>query len=63
MLAARRTLRLDGHSAARLPVVAAAALVKRRASRQVARSDDKTPRKRDLTRAEVRHESSDGTTS
>jgi hypothetical protein len=60
MLAARRTLRLGGHSAARLPVVSAAALAERRPSREVAGGDDEPPRKRDLARAEVREENGDG---
>src|SRR5713226_4940117 len=63
MLAARRTLRLCGNSAARLPVVSAAALAERRPSREVARGDHKTPRQRDLARAEVRQEGRDGAAS
>src|SRR2546426_9526345 len=57
MLAARRTLRLGGHSAARLPVVSAAALAERRTSREIARRDDQPLRQRDLARTEVREES------
>jgi hypothetical protein len=57
MLAARRTLRLDGHSAARLPVVSAAALTERGSSREISRGDHESPRKRELTRAEVGEES------
>jgi hypothetical protein len=63
MLAARRTLRLGGHSAAWLPVMSAAALAERRASREIARRDHKAPRKRDLARAEVREEGGDGAAS
>src|SRR5712691_13540407 len=56
MLAARRTLRLDGHSAARLPVMAAATLAEGGASHEVARRDHEPPWKRDLARTEVREE-------
>src|SRR2546425_11988058 len=63
MLAARRTLRLGGHSAARLPVVSAATLAERRTSREIACRDDEPPRERDLARPEVREESCDGATS
>jgi hypothetical protein len=63
MLAARRTLRLGRHSAARLPVVSAATLAERRTSREIARGDDQAPRKRDLARAEVRDESGNGAAS
>ena len=57
MLAARRTLRLGGHSAARLPVVSAAALAKCRTSREIARRDQEATRKRNLARSEVLEES------
>src|SRR5437773_7340140 len=57
MLAARRTLRLGGHSAARLPVVSAATLAERRTSHEIARRDDQPLRQRDLARTEVREES------
>src|SRR6266550_1985099 len=60
MLAARRTLRLGGHSAARLPVMSTAALTERRAAHEVSRRDQQAPRKRDLARAEVRDKSGDG---
>src|SRR2546423_4385595 len=63
MLAARRTLRLGGHSAARLSVMSAAALAERRAAREVSRGDQEAARKRDLARAEVRNEGGDGTAS
>jgi hypothetical protein len=63
MLAARRTLRLGGHSAARLPVVTAATLAERGASREVARGDDQPSRERDIARTEVREERSDGAAS
>src|SRR5256885_2174091 len=60
MLAARRTLRLGDHSAARLPVVPAAALPERRPPHEVARCNDEPPRKRDVARTEVRDESGNG---
>src|SRR5947208_12681857 len=60
MLAARRTLRLGGHSAARLPIVSAAALAKRGASREIARRDQQAPRQGDLARSEVLDEGDDG---
>src|SRR3989454_10668239 len=60
MLAARRTLRLGGHSAARLSVVSAAASAERCPPREIARRHHEPPRERDLTRTEVRDEYADG---
>src|SRR5207253_10402956 len=56
MLAARRTLRLGGHSAARLAVVAAAAATQRYAKAEIARGHRDTPRKRDLAPTKVPQE-------
>src|SRR5437762_7424360 len=53
MLAARRTLRLGGHSAAPLAGTSTAALTERRAAHEGARRDQDAPSKRDLARAEV----------
>src|SRR2546423_7456587 len=63
MLAARRTLRLRGHSAARLAIVSAAALAERRTPREIARGDHEPTRERDLARTEVREERGDGAAS
>ena len=63
MLAARRTLRLGGHSAAGLAVVTATALAERRTSREIARRDREPLREWDLARAEVREERADGAAS
>src|SRR5207244_10784398 len=56
MLAARRTLRRDGHSAAGLAVMTAADASPRPPDRQVPGRDDHAARHRDLAGAEVRHE-------
>src|SRR2546425_689922 len=53
MLAARRTLRLGGHSAARLPVMAAAHMPQSHPQGEVARRHRESPRERDLARAKV----------
>jgi len=60
MLAARRTLRLGGHSAAGLPIVTAATLPERGASREVPRRDQKALPERELARAEVLDEVGEG---
>jgi len=53
MLAARRTLRLSGHSATRLAVVAAAAASQRRATDQVPRRHDDAPGEGKIAATEV----------